>query len=146
MKNGYTLDTVQVLLTTPDYDWERHGFWVNEGPAVIQKDGKIYLTYSASDTGIYYCMGMLTADAGSDLLDPLSWKKERYPVLTSCAEHVVYGPGHNSFTVDDEGNDIMVYHARTETEIIGNPLYNPNRHAMLMPVRWENGRPVFRFE
>lgn len=32
MKNGYTLDSVQVLLTTPDYDWERHGFWVNEGP------------------------------------------------------------------------------------------------------------------
>ena len=25
MKNGYTLDTVQVLLTTPDYDWERYG-------------------------------------------------------------------------------------------------------------------------
>ena len=25
MKNGYTLDSVQVLLTTPDYDWERPG-------------------------------------------------------------------------------------------------------------------------
>lgn len=83
MKNGYTLDSVQVLLTTPDYDWERHGFWVNEGPAVIQKDGKVFMTYSASDTGVHYCMGMMTADADADLLDPLSWKKERYPVLTS---------------------------------------------------------------
>lgn len=63
MKNGYTLDSVQVLLTTPDYDWERHGFWVNEGPAVIQKDGKVFMTYSASDTGVHYCMGMMTADA-----------------------------------------------------------------------------------
>ena len=27
MENGYTLKTVQVLLTTPDYDWERVGFW-----------------------------------------------------------------------------------------------------------------------
>lgn len=146
MKNGYSLDTVQVLLTTPDYDWERYGFWVNEGPAVLMRNGKIFVTYSASDTGIHYCMGMLTADIDSDLLDPLSWKKERYPVLASSAAHTVYGPGHNCFTVDEEGNDIMVYHARTETEIIGNPLYNPNRHAMLMKLKWKDGRPVFGFD
>ena len=146
MKNGYTLDTVQVLLTTPDYDWERYGFWVNEGPSVITRNGRVYVTYSASDTGIRYCMGMLTADEDSDLLDPLSWTKERYPVLQSSSEHVVYGPGHNSFTTDDEGRDILVYHARTETEIVGDPLYNPNRHTMLMPVKWENGRPVFAYD
>lgn len=145
MKNGYTLDTVQVLLTTPDYDWERRGFWVNEGPAVIRRNGRVYVTYSASDTGINYCMGMLTADEDSDLLDPLSWKKERYPVLCSSAEHTVYGPGHNSFTTDSEGKDILVYHARTETEIVGDPLYNPNRHTMLMPIRWEDDRPVFAY-
>ncbi len=145
MKNGYTLDTVQVLLTTPDYDWERHGFWVNEGPAVIKRNGRVYVTYSASDTGINYCMGMLTADEDSDLLDPQSWKKERYPVLCSSAEHTVYGPGHNSFTTDSEGEDILVYHARTETEIVGDPLYNPNRHTMLMRIRWEDDRPVFSY-
>ena len=146
MKNGYTLDTVQVLLSTPDYDWERRGFWVNEGPAVIRRNGRVYVTYSASDTGINYCMGMLTANEDSDLLDPLSWKKERYPVLCSSEEHTVYGPGHNSFTTDSEGRDILVYHARTETEIVGDPLYNPNRHTMLMPIRWENERPVFAYE
>ncbi len=146
MKNGYTLDTVQVMLTTPDYDWERYNFWVNEGPSVIRRNGKVFLTYSASDTGIHYCMGMLEADEESDLLDPRSWKKERYPVLSSSEEHKVYGPGHNSFTTDEEGNDILVYHARTETEISGDPLYNPNRHTMLMPVRWKGSRPVFSFE
>ena len=146
MKNGYTLETDQVLLATPDYDWERHGFWVNEGPSVIKRNGKIFMTYSASDTGINYCMGMLTADENSDLLDPLSWKKERYPVLASSEKHVVYGPGHNSFTVDEEGNDILVYHARTETEIVGDPLYNPNRHAMLMKFGWQDGRPVFSYD
>ena len=113
---------------------------------MIQRDGKVYVTYSASDTGIHYCMGMLTADEDSDLLDPLSWKKERYPVLTSSEEHVVYGPGHNSFTTDENGVDIMVYHARTEKEIIGNPLYNPNRHAMLMKLGWKDGRPVFSYD
>ncbi len=146
MESPYKLRTVQVLLTTPDYDWERIGFWVNEGPAVIKKNGKIFLTYSASETGIAYCMGMMTADEDSDLLDPLSWRKERHPVLQTKEEIGIYGPGHNSFTVDEEGNDILVYHARTESEIAGNPLYNPNRHAMLMKVKWdEEGRPVFDF-
>ncbi len=147
MENGYTLKTVQVMLTTPDYDWERVGFWVNEGPAVIHNAGKIYLTYSASETGVDYCMGMLTADENADLLDPKSWTKERWPVLQSDYTRGIYGPGHNSFTKDADGNDIMVYHARTETKIVGDPLYNPNRHAMLMKVRWdEKGRPIFSYE
>lgn len=39
----------------------------------------------------------------------------------------------------------MVFHARTETEIEGNPLYNPNRHAMLMKIEWNDmGEPVFQ--
>ncbi|MDR2654825.1 MAG: family 43 glycosylhydrolase [Oscillospiraceae bacterium] len=145
MKNAYTLDTVQVLLTTPDYDWERRGFWVNEGPAVIIRNKRVFLTYSASDTGVHYCMGMLTADIDADLLDRAYWKKERFSVLKSSAEKHVYGPGHNSFTKDEDGNDILVFHARTETEITGNPLYNPNRHTMLMPVVWKDGVPTFNF-
>ena len=146
LKNAYTLDTVQVLLTTPDYDWERYGFWVNEGPFVLQRNGRIYLTFSASETGIRYCIGMLSATSGSDLLDPRSWEKDRYPVLRSSPEHGIYGPGHNSFTVDEDGRDIMVYHARTESVISGDPLFNPNRHTMLMPVEYEDGRPVFSFD
>ena len=59
----------------------------------------------------------------------------------------IYGPGHNSFTVDEEGNDICVYHARQESVIEGDPLYNPNRHAMLMKLEWDaDGRPVFRYK
>lgn len=148
MESPCKLATVQVLLTTPDYDWERVGFWVNEGPAVIHHDGKIYLTYSASETGAAYCMGMLTADEDADLLDPRSWSKDRYPVLKTDASKGIYGPGHNSFTTDEEGNPVMVYHARIEEKIEGNPLYNPNRHAMLMKIRWDEktGRPVFSYD
>lgn len=146
MENGYTLKTVQVLLTTPDYDWERIGFWVNEGPGVVRRNGKLYLTYSASETGVAYAVGMLTADEDSDLLDPKSWTKERYPVLKTDESLEIYGPGHNSFTKDEEGNDIIVYHARKESVIVGDPLYNPNRHAMLMKIKWdENDRPVFSY-
>ena len=146
MESPYQLKTVQVLLTTPDYDWERHGFWVNEGPAFIKHDGKIYMTYSASETGVAYCIGMLSADENDDLLDPKSWTKRRMPVLKTSEELKIYGPGHNSFTVNDEGEPVMIYHARTEAEIVGNPLYNPNRHAMVMKVKWnESGEPEFSY-
>ena len=96
------------------YDRERIGFGVNEGPDVIHHDGKIYMTYSASETGAAYCIGMLSISEDAVLLDPAMWKKERYPVLETNAEKGIYGPGHNSFTEDEQGNPIMVYHARTE--------------------------------
>lgn len=146
MENAYTLKTVQVLLTTPDYDWERQGFWVNEGPGILRHNDRIFMTYSASETGVCYCIGMLSINEEDDLLDPRNWKKERLPVLKSCQEKGIYGPGHNSFTTDENGNDIMVYHARTEAVIEGNPLYNPNRHAMLMKIQWdEKGYPIFEY-
>ncbi len=146
MESATKLSTVQVLLTTPDYDWERVGFWVNEGPAFIKHDGKIYMTYSASETGVAYCIGMLSADENDDLLDPKSWEKRRMPVLKTSEELKIYGPGHNSFTVNDEGEPVMIYHARTEAEIVGNPLYNPNRHAMVMKVKWnDSGEPEFGY-
>ncbi len=144
MESPVKMKTVQVLLTTPDYDWERRGFWVCEGPAVIKHDGKIFLTYSASDTGVNYCMGMLSIDENADMLDPHMWSKKRYPVLTTDEEKGIYGPGHNSFTVDKDGNPVVIFHARTEKEITGDPLYNPNRHAMFRPITWnEDGEPVF---
>lgn len=147
MESPTKLKTVQVLLTTPDYDWERVGFWVNEGPAVIKNKGKIYLIYSASETGCCYCMGMLSVSEESDLLDRASWKKEKKPVLQTDESKHIYGPGHNSFSEDEQGNPIMVYHARTEKEIVGNPLYNPNRHAMLMKVRFDkDGAPIFGYD
>lgn len=146
MESATKLATAQVLLTTPDYDWERVDIWVNEGPAVIRHDGRIFLTYSASATGECYCMGMLSIDEDGDLLDPRAWKKERRPVLCSDREKGFYGPGHNSFTKLPDGRDICVYHARTYSEIEGDPLYDPNRHAMLMEVKWnEQGYPVFDY-
>ena len=147
MDSPTSLATEQVLLTSPDYGWERVDFWVNEGPAVVHHDGKIYLTYSASATGECYCMGMLSIEETEDLLNPRAWKKERYPVLKTDAERGIYGPGHNSFVKSEDGKeDIMIYHARPYDEIIGDPLYDPNRHAYRMRIKWnEQGRPVFDY-
>jgi GH43 family beta-xylosidase len=147
MASPTKLGTVQVLLTTPDYDWERVGFWVNEGPAMIRRGGRIFMTYSASETGECYCMGMLSINENADMLDPRAWKKERNPILKSDPAKGLFGPGHNSFTISEDGRDVMVYHVRTYREIVGDPLNDPNRHAKLMEVKWdENGRPIFSFE
>lgn len=148
MEKPNKLATAQVLLTTPDYDWERVGFWVNEGPAVLKHGGKIYVTFSASETGACYCMGLMYADENADLLDPQSWTKLRYPVLQTDIQKGIYGPGHNSFVKAEDGiTDICVYHARQYDEITGNPLYDPNRHAMLMKVEYgKNGMPEFHYE
>jgi GH43 family beta-xylosidase len=147
MESATKLSTAQVLLTTPDYDWERVDIWVNEGPAVIKHDGRIFVTYSASATGECYCMGMLSIDENAELLDPRAWKKERYPVLGSDPEKGFFGPGHNSFTQAADGSDVCVFHARTYRDIEGDPLYDPNRHTMLMKVKWnDDGYPVFDYE
>ncbi len=147
MESATKLATAQVLLTTPDYDWERVDIWVNEGPAVIKNNGRIFVTYSASATGECYCMGMLSIGEDEDILDPRAWKKERQPVLRSDREKGFYGPGHNSFTYLPDGTPICVYHARTYLDIIGDPLYDPNRHTMLMKVVWdEKGYPVFDYK
>ena len=142
------LCTDQVLLTTPDYDWERVDFWVNEGPAILKHDGKIFLTFSASATGACYCMGMMYSDENADLLDPHAWTKLRHSVLKTDEEKGIYGPGHNCFVkVEDGVTDLCVYHARPYDEIIGDPLYDPNRHARIMKVTYdEKGFPVFVYQ
>lgn len=146
MASPEELAVTQVLLTTPDYEWERVGFWVDEGPAVIKHDGKLFLTFSSSATGACYCMGMLSASEDADLMDPASWKKQRQPVVKTDEAKGIFGPGHNSFTKDEQGNDICVFHARTYEEITGDPLYDPNRHTMLMKMGWtRDGMPVFDY-
>lgn len=145
MESPFKLSTPQVLLTSPDYDWERVDFWVNEGPALLTHDGMLYLTYSASATGACYCMGMLSIPEDGELLNPRAWKKSRLPIIQTDWEKGILGPGHNSFTKSDDGTeDIMIYHARQYDEITGDPLYDPNRHVHRMRIVWdEEGCPVF---
>ena len=145
LANPWMLGGSQVMISKPEYAWETIGFWVNEGPAVIKKNGKIFISYSASATDFNYCMGLLTADEASDLLKPDSWSKSLQPVFKTCDESGQYGPGHNSFTVSEDGKeDILIYHARNYKEIEGDPLYDPNRHTRAQKLRWHlDGTPDF---
>ncbi|HVU15920.1 MAG TPA: glycoside hydrolase family 43 protein [Candidatus Didemnitutus sp.] len=140
-----TLATPPVRLSIPEFDWEIRGFRVNEGPAVLIRHGKVFLSYSASATDENYCLGLLQARDDADLLDPQSWRRSSQPVFRSDFENKVYGPGHNSFTVAEDGStDLLVFHARTYTEIVGDPLWDPNRHTYVKTLRWDqDGQPVF---
>ena len=145
MKTPWQIEGAPILLSKPEHDWETIGFWVNEGPSVLRRNGKIFISYSASATDHNYAMGLLWADEDTDLLDPHSWTKSAQPVLRTCYDHGVYGPGHNSFTLAEDNDTVMlVYHARTYTEIVGDPLWNPDRHTFVKPLRWDDqGMPVF---
>jgi GH43 family beta-xylosidase len=133
------------MLSKPEFAWERVKHDVNEGPAALVRNGKVFLTYSASATDANYCMGMLTAPAGANLLDPAVWKKAPEPVFKSSEKHGQYGPGHNYFTTSPDGKtDYLVYHARDYKEIQGDPLRDQNRHTRVQPFTWNSdGSPDF---
>lgn len=144
MSNAWTLTGPQTMIATPEHDWEVIGFSVNEGPAVLKRNGRIFITFSASATDFNYCMGLLWADEHADLLDAASWVKVPVPVFRTNEETGQYGPGHNSFTVNEEGEDVLIYHARNYKEISGDPLYDPNRHTRAQVFHWkEDGMPDF---
>lgn len=147
LENPWSIQGPQVMITKPEYDWETIGFWVNEGPAVLKRDGKIFISFSGSATDENYAMGILTADEDSDVMDPASWSKSTEPVFKTCYETGQYGPGHNSFTVSEDGSkDVLVYHVRNYTEIVGDPLYDPNRHTCAKEFTWNpDGTPNFGF-
>ncbi len=144
MENPWTIRGKVTKLSDPVLDWEIQRYKVNEGPAVLVRNGKVFIAYSASGVDHNYCMGLLTADAGADLLDPASWAKSLQPVFRTSEENGIYGPGHNSFTVDENGNDLLVYHARNYKELKVDPLQDPNRNARVQPFTWKaDGTPDF---
>lgn len=139
-----TLAAPPARLSVPTLDWEIQGYKVNEAAALVARNGRLFLTYSASATDARYCMGMLTARDDADILDPASWTKSPTPVFKSSPENKIWGPGHNSFTVDERGNDILVYHARDYENIEGDPLFDPNRHTRMQQIHYRaDGTPDF---
>jgi GH43 family beta-xylosidase len=134
-----------VRISVPTLSWETIGFRVNEGPAVIARNGRVFMAYSASATDSNYCIGLLTASASSNLLSASSWTKSPQPVFRSNASTSQFGPGHNSFTVSEDGlSDILVYHDRSYENINGDPLNDPNRRTRVQKLHWNpDGTPNF---
>ena len=141
-----------ILLSKPEYDWEKVVHKVNEGASVLKTDEKIYVFFSASGTGAEYCMGVLRAESNSDLMNSASWKKSKLPVLETKDLPGEAGPGHNSFVTDEEGKLLLVYHSRPESHLekkcgtfFEESLYDPCRHARIREVYFdENNVPKIK--
>ena len=140
-----TLAAKPARLSVPTLEWEVQGFKVNEAPAILARNGRLFMTYSASATDARYCLGMLTVRDDVDIMDPAKWAKSPVPVFKSSPKHKVWGPGHNSFTVDEKGRDMLVYHGRDYEKIKGDPLFDPNRHTRVQPFGYTaEGVPDFK--
>ncbi len=120
MQNAWTLSGKRVLISQADFDWEKARYPINEAPEILQKNGRTFLIYSASDTGTPdYALGMLALEKDNNPLDERDWKKSPKPVFAQVknAHGAVYGPGHNGFFKSPDGKeDWIVYHGKESAE------------------------------
>lgn len=135
MDTPMSLKGPRVLLSKPENAWEA---WINEGPSVLQHQGRIFVVYSAHESwSSDYCLGLLSAENSSNLLDRSSWQKLPAPILKAHDEAMIYGPGHNSFFKGPGDTDWIAYHAKFKKE----PGWG-DRKACAQPITWdENGFP-----
>ena len=111
MKDPVTLERGRTLLCCPDQAWERVAMPICEGPQVLQRNGKIFIVYSASASWTAdYCLGLLVNET-KDLLNPAAWEK-RGPVMQKTDQ--VWGIGHCSFVRSPcQTEDWILYHSKT---------------------------------
>lgn len=155
MKDPWTLASERIMISRPEYEWERqwinpdgsktpYPIHVNEGPRCFRTKGndKILLYYSASGTWTpYYCVGMLSADVDSDLLNPSSWIKSQTPVFMQSPENGVFSPGNISIIPSPDGTEsYFIYQACSHLREASGGRRSPRMQKM----EWdENGYPSF---
>ena len=101
----------------PNADWQlyerdrlihgrRFDWHTLEGPAVVARGGRYWLTYSGGAwTGPGYAVGVAVAD------HPLGpWSHVDQPALLRSGGDL-RGPGHNSLTTAPDGADIIAFHS-----------------------------------
>lgn len=136
MSDPWTVSGPRVRLSTPQFDWERKGWLVNEGPEILYKNGKTFVVYSASGgTTPDYALGLLTNTDGK-LLDAASWSKSDKPVFAQYdgPEGHVYTPGHNGFFQSPDGKESWIfYHGKEEKDGRWS-----GRHARAQQFTWKS--------
>jgi GH43 family beta-xylosidase len=83
-----------------------------EGPQILQRNGRVFIVYSASGSWTEdYCLGLIEL-TGRDPLHRSSW--EKHGCVFRKTEHV-WGLGHCSFVQSPDGTeDWIVYHAKSK--------------------------------
>lgn len=138
MENPYTLKDGAVMLSRPQYTWEKNGWKVNEGPAVLYKNDEMYIVYSASGySSGKYCMGMLTFK-GEDVMNKQDWYKSPAKIYGENKSQNIYHPGHCSFLYRNDGSIYMVYHATNNKDFSLSP-----RCTYIKKLDFYNNYPLF---
>ncbi|WP_293881050.1 glycoside hydrolase family 43 protein [Sphingomonas sp.] len=155
MANPWTLVGKETIIARPDLEWERRGGrQILEGPEFLAgPKSDLFLSYSASACwSDDYAIGLLSAGAGSNPLDPAAWSKAPRPVIAKAPEASVYAPGHNGFFAAPDGATWIVYHAnprpgmgctaarapriqRVEWSLSGTPMFAPPTDAKVHIAR-----------
>ncbi|TRZ42047.1 family 43 glycosylhydrolase [Robertkochia solimangrovi] len=152
MKNPLEIEGDRVLISSPVFDWEKHGdlnddvnpphVYVNEGPQFLEHDGRLFVVYSASGCWTdFYSLGLLSFNGEKDLLNSANWHKSNLPVFTQNSINGVYAPGHNSFFRSPDGTeDWILYHGNSEPNQGCGNLRKPR----MQRIYWkEDGTPWF---
>lgn len=152
MENPWTLKSERVMLSLPEYEWERqwinpdgsrsaYPIFVNENPeGFLSPDGKkVIVVYSASGIWTAYnSLGMLYANASSNLLNPASWTKLRDPQFVASPESGLFGTSNISIVNDANKRPTVLYQAK---EYRDNISYS---HIRYKPFTWTaDGLPDF---
>lgn len=153
MQNPWTLKSKRVLLSRPEYEWERqwitsdglrsaYPIFVNENPeAFLSPDGrKVIVVYSASGIWTTYnTLGMLYANVGSDLLNPRSWKKMSEPQFVPDSTSTLCGASNVSVVMSaDKKTTYVMYETKDKDKI------TLSRGIRIKEITWDaNGLPVW---
>ncbi|GGR22147.1 family 43 glycosylhydrolase [Deinococcus ruber] len=117
------------------------GCAIQEAPEVLRRSGRFFVTFSACDAQSRdYKLGMMTAQASSDVLSAAAWTLLPRPVFEASVATGVYGPGHNGFFQSLDGRqNWIVYHAKASA----GSSYR-GRTARAQSFGWtSDGRPSF---
>lgn len=114
MSDPWTLEGSREKISEPEYSWEKDGL-VNEGPEILKnKDGQVFLIYSASGCWTdNYSLGMLSLKQNGNPLNRSDWTKSPEPLFTTNYDGQAFRPRHCGFFKSSDGReDWIIYHAK----------------------------------
>lgn len=141
MSNPWTISGTRVLISKPEYEWEKSVAAINEGPQVLKRYNNVYIVYSADASWApEYKLGLLYFIGGNPLSKE-NWVKFPKPVFAK-EDTPVYGPGHASFIIKRnklfKEKSFIVYHNKVSDSD------GWEREIRVKPFTWtKEGIPIF---
>lgn len=136
------------VISRPEFGWERTRTAVDEGPFVVENGGRLYMTIATNATDFSYGIKLLTLKDGGNPLKPEDWIIKSRPLLCTAMNTSEPGPGHSSFTVDENGDPVLVYHwgrrGSNRTTTIKSVHFNANGEPVLNIPRGEQLKDEFK--